>query len=237
MATSIRRRIPHLIGASGLAATLALGAGTATATAAQQEASQAKAVPTAPCSKQNPCTGGNQTTGNHGGPAVGINGPGRNLNNQPNKLPPGIHSRPAIIGKKGPHLNTQGPACTPQTCVYQNGPGGSNVNPGPNLNNKQNNQGPACTPQTCSYGGPNVVPGRKKTNQQPQQAGPTGGNKNNPNSGLLTNLYQDKIFNCSQHNCGQQPQQAPACTPQTCAYNQPNVVPGRNKNDLKNNTQ
>ncbi|MFD3480299.1 hypothetical protein [Streptomyces sp. NPDC058695] len=70
MVTSIRRRIPHLIAASGLAATLALGAGAATATAAHQELPKAKAAPTAPCSEQNPCTGGNQnnqSSGNRGG--------------------------------------------------------------------------------------------------------------------------------------------------------------------------
>ncbi|MFH8738159.1 hypothetical protein [Streptomyces sp. NPDC017964] len=70
MVTSIRRRIPHLIAASGLAATLALGAGAATATAAHQEVPKAKAAPTAPCSEQNPCTGGNQnnqSSGNTGG--------------------------------------------------------------------------------------------------------------------------------------------------------------------------
>ncbi|MER7196864.1 MULTISPECIES: hypothetical protein [unclassified Streptomyces] len=70
MVTSIRRRIPHLIAASGLAATLALGAGAATATAAHQEVPKAKAAPTAPCSEQNPCTGGNQnnqSSGNRGG--------------------------------------------------------------------------------------------------------------------------------------------------------------------------
>jgi hypothetical protein len=75
MVTSIRRRIPRLIGASGLAATLALGAGAATARAAHQEAPRAKAAPTAPCSKQNPCTGSNQNNQSSG--------------NTRGKLPPG----------------------------------------------------------------------------------------------------------------------------------------------------
>jgi hypothetical protein len=87
MVTSIRRRIPRLIGASGLAATLALGAGAATARAAHQEAPRAKAAPTAPCSKQNPCTGSNQNNQSSGN-AVG-NQNNQSSGNTRGKLPPG----------------------------------------------------------------------------------------------------------------------------------------------------
>ncbi|MFF1732009.1 hypothetical protein [Streptomyces sp. NPDC058247] len=133
MVTSIRRRIPRLIGASGLAATLALGAGAATATAALQEVSKAKATPTALCSTQKPCIGGNQNNQASGNPGVNPNNPASGLRqdlpvipcpphgcvqqqpqvgttgggkNNPNKLLPGLHGAPVV----------QAPGCTRQTC-------------------------------------------------------------------------------------------------------------------------
>ncbi|MGW8682183.1 hypothetical protein ACWGNN_14145, partial [Streptomyces sp. NPDC055817] len=85
MVTSIRRRIPRLIGASGLAATLALGAGAATATAAQQAAPKASTAAPNLCGKQprpNVCprvNQGNQAIGrtgrvNQGNQAIGNTG-------------------------------------------------------------------------------------------------------------------------------------------------------------------